>query len=465
MMEKSGDHLFFPLAQLSKSESIFSGTDREEFSIKYKPIMMPILGKQLAVNTYYANDLIAAANTPITIELLRIFDDLKINFKVNRYDVTHEDRDHALDLAMAEIIQSKRSFLDQLDEQDFPAIQTRVETFLKNTLGSPKIKQFENHFQEVKGYLQMANSAISSDQKFIGTAAALDRIYQNEKEKFKLKKMESGETIDHIIKTCWLSLIIADALEDFDEKECETLSIICMGHDGGKCLIPKDILYKQGRHTQIESDIMKSHVLLSYILSSDNQHRPSLESFAMALHHQKENPDLPQSYSILEECRTSFYQYLTPEAQNQLNETYHLTKKYYRVISIADTFEAISAERVYKKASSIGKTLKIMLKEDKNNNFFYTPYLNAFIKVLLNRFFPHNLLFTISNEFIETFLASNQLSPQEKSFYKSTYKGIIINSCSTLDQTLDCVVYNIQNKNVVHNLKVSPDFFLDQIYL
>jgi hypothetical protein len=210
---------------------------------------------------------------------------------------------------------------------------------------------------------------------------------------------------------------------------------------------------------------MKSHVFLSYVLSSDNQRKPGIESFAMALHHHKENPNLPQSYGILEKGRTSFYQYLTPEAQSLLNETYHLTKKYYRVISIADTFEAISAERVYKKASSIGKTLKIMLKEDQDNNFFYTPYLNAFIKVLLARFLPSNLLFNISNEFMETFLENKNSTMSEKFFYKSAYKGIIISSCSRLDQTLDCVIYNKQNKKVIHNLKIPPDFFLDQIYL
>ena len=50
---------------------------------------------------------------------------------------------------------------------------------------------------------------------------------------------------------------------------------------------------------------------------------------------------------------------------HKLNEIYYSTKSYYRVINIADTFEAITAERVFKKASSIGNALGIMISNNK----------------------------------------------------------------------------------------------------
>ena len=40
----------------------------------------------------------------------------------------------------------------------------------------------------------------------------------------------------------------------------------------------------------------------------------------MALHHIKEDKNLPQSYGISKDTHTSFYEYLTPNAQNKLNE-------------------------------------------------------------------------------------------------------------------------------------------------
>ena len=81
-------YLYFPLAKLGKNKSIFSDPDRGIFAEKYKSVMKAIIGKQLALNTYYANDLIALANTKITIDLLKVFDDLRINFKVNFNEIT-----------------------------------------------------------------------------------------------------------------------------------------------------------------------------------------------------------------------------------------------------------------------------------------------------------------------------------------------------------------------------------------
>lgn len=457
-------HLFFPLSQMSREESIFKDPDKGLLKDKYKPIFEPIIGKQLAVNTYYANDLIARANTPISLDILKVFDELKINFKVNRSDMTDEERDSVLDAAMARIIKTKRQFLDELREENIPAIQASVKTFLDHTLQTHKIRAFETHFDHVKGYLQFANSAIASEKKYIGTAAALERVIRNEKRIFKLSGSDTGETIEHVVKTAWLSLIMAEHLPDFDERDCEKLSIICMGHDGGKALVPESVLYKKGRLTQVENDIMKSHVLLSYMLSSGNQEDPNLENFAMALHHIKENPDIPSSYGICKNVHTSFNQYLTEDAQAKLEAVYSATRKYYRVISIADTFEAIAAERVYKAASSIGKTLTIMLNDNKNGDYFYQPYLDVLVKILLNKFVPKNSQFTITNRFLDTFLAKKKLSPAERTLYKDNYKGVITNECRTLDQGLHCVIFNRRTKQAVHKLTVPPCFFLDQTY-
>ncbi len=76
--------LFFPLGKLSRNESIFLDADKGILNKKFKPIFTPVIGKQLALNTYYQNDLIASANTRISIELLQIFDRFKINFKVKK---------------------------------------------------------------------------------------------------------------------------------------------------------------------------------------------------------------------------------------------------------------------------------------------------------------------------------------------------------------------------------------------
>lgn len=456
--------LYFPLAQMSKSDSIFKDPEKGEFKTRYEPIIKPILGKQLAVNTYWQNDLIAPANTRISIDLLRFFDERKINFKVNRSDVTDEERDHALDLAMTGIIDSKRRFLETLKEQNVAEMQSSVHEVITHAISQYTTSKMEAHYAEVQAYLKFANSVLTTQDKFIATASALKKVMDNEREFFGLKSDDVGETIAHIVRTAWISLMIASQLDDFDDDDLKRLSIICIGHDGGKALIPKEVIYKRGRLTELEGDIMKSHVLLSYILASDNQQDLRFDAFAMALHHIKEDKLSPQSYSIAKDTHTSFFQYLTSPAQVMLNEIYHTTKKYYRVISIADTFEAITAERVYKKASSIGKTLEIMLGSNEKSVYYYQPYLDKLVQFVIRQFLPKNLQFAVTDEIIDNYIHQNNFTPTQKKYLRHHSRGVILKTCNTLDEQLLCMIYNIQTKKVEHKLMIPPLFFLNSFF-
>jgi hypothetical protein len=271
-------------------------------------------------------------------------------------------------------------------------------------------------------------------------------------------------TIEHVVKTTWISLMFARQLDDFDDSDCETLSLICMGHDGGKVLVPEEIMYKKGRLTQLENDIMKSHVLFSYLFASNNQQDLNFESFAMALHHVKENKSLPQSYGIMSDTHTSFYEYLTPGAQIKLNEIYHSTKKYYRLISLADTFEAIASPRVYKRASSIGETLSIMINSHQKNGLFYPPYLEAFVEFWIQESLPEDFKFRINDEILDLYCKNSSLTFEQKEHYKENCQGAIINSCSTLETDLDCVVFDPETRKVDFKLAFSPMVLLKDLY-
>lgn len=122
-----------------------------------------------------------------------------------------------------------------------------VHHFITRTISSNSIPIFKDHYDELKGYLDFANSAITSDEKYIATAAALKKVIEKEKEKFSIGKYQVGETLIHIVKTAWISLLLAQQLDDFSEKDYKQLCIICLGHDGGKALIPEEVIYKKGR--------------------------------------------------------------------------------------------------------------------------------------------------------------------------------------------------------------------------
>lgn|GEM_PF-2315924 len=457
--------LYFPLSRLSADESIFEDADRGVLTDKYSPIFTPVLGKQLALNTYYDNNLIAPANTPITIELLKTFDRLKINFKVNNLSVTDGEKQYALDNALNQIIKNKKAFLDKINSEDIPKIQSSVKEFIANAITENKISLFQNYHQQIMSYLEFANSVITSEEKYIGTAAALKKLIENEQQIFKLRRDKVGETIEHSLKTACLSLILAVELEDFDETDYEKLSIICMAHDCGKAMIPQEVIYKNGRLSELESDIMKSHVLLSYILTSNNQQNLDFEHFLTAMHHIKENKKIPQSYSITHDTHTSFYEYLTSQAQQKIHEIYGDTQKYYRLMNITDTFEAIAAERVYKKASSIGKTIDIMTSENRNGDFFYTPYLEKLIQFFVREFLPQNMIFRISDEIVEIHYKQENFLSSEKKAFQRDHRGVIINSSSQLDQQIQCVIFNHKTKRKERELSILPRSLLNDKYI
>ena len=238
--------LHFPLGKMAHNESIFQDAEKGIFTPKYKPILSPILGKQLALNTYYQNDLLALANTPITIELLKKFDQFKINFKVNITEITEDEINHALFAAMEGIIQSKQTFMENHLTEDISSMQGKVHRFLDNALTKINRKSFQSHFGHLQGYLEFASSVITSDNDYISTVAAMKKMIENEQAVFHLRRGDVGETMEHSLRTAWISLIMASELADFDEEDYQKLGIICLAHDCGKALIPTKSYTRKG---------------------------------------------------------------------------------------------------------------------------------------------------------------------------------------------------------------------------
>ncbi len=457
--------LYFPLNKLSNKESIFLDPDKGIFTSKFKPIFTPILGKQLALNTYYQNDLIASAHTRISIELLQTFDRLKINFKVNSSEITDDEKNQSFRSAMEQMIQNKIAFMENIKQEEVPAIQGTVNQFINNALTKMNTTSFQNNYNKVQGYLELASSIITSEDKYIPTTVALQEMIRKEQKIFNLSRDAIGETIEHSLKTAWLSLIIATELDDFTEQDHKKLSIICITHDCGKAMIPKEIMYKRGRLTQLENDIIKSHVLLSFVLSSNNQKDLDFECFAIAMHHSKEDKNLPNSYGITTDSATSFHDYLTPKAQQKLKEIHDSTVKFYRLMSIVDTFEAISAKRVYKKGSSIGKTIEIMLNENINSNQFYTPYLDALILFVIKHFLPRNVIFKISDEILDHYYSDSDFLHMDRKFYQKNHRGVIVKTSHHLEEAVECVIFHFTSKNIERKIKVLPIHLLNNRYL
>jgi len=159
----------------------------------------------------------------------------------------------------------------------------------------------------------------------------------------------SKETGNHVKRVAEYSKILALAY-GLPEDEAELLKQASPMHDIGKVAIPDSVLNKPGRFNEEERHIIETHAELGYNMIK-NSERPLLKAASIVAyeHHEKWNGD---GYP------------------RKIKETdIHI---YGRITAIADVFDALGSDRVYKKAWPDDKILNLF-KEERGKHF--DPYL------------------------------------------------------------------------------------------
>ncbi len=155
----------------------------------------------------------------------------------------------------------------------------------------------------------------------------------------------SKETGNHVKRVAEYSKILATAY-GLPKEQVELLKQASPMHDIGKVAIPDAILNKPGRFNDQERKIMDTHAELGYNMTN-NSERPLLKAASIVAyeHHEKYNgKGYPQGKS---------------------GEDIHI---YGRITAIADVFDALGSDRVYKKAWDDEKILKLF-REERGEHF------------------------------------------------------------------------------------------------
>ena len=137
----------------------------------------------------------------------------------------------------------------------------------------------------------------------------------------------SKETGNHVKRVAEYSKILALAY-GMNKKEAELLKQASPMHDIGKIAIPDAVLKKPGRFNEQERRIMDTHAELGYMMIK-NSERPLLKAASIVAyeHHEKwDGSGYPRGLK---------------------GEQTHI---YGRITAIADVFDALGSDRVYKKA-------------------------------------------------------------------------------------------------------------------
>lgn len=172
-----------------------------------------------------------------------------------------------------------------------------------------------------------------------GIQSLNDEIFDTQKEiVYKLGEIaetRSQETGNHVRRVATYSELIAEKL-GMPSNEIKVFKLASTLHDIGKIGIPDSILLKPGKLNDNEFGIMKTHTLLGYEILKGSSREILKSAAIIALeHHEKyDGSGYPKGLK---------------------GDEIHI---YGRIVAIADVFDALSTDRVYKKAWDLDEVIQ-----------------------------------------------------------------------------------------------------------
>ena len=223
--------------------------------------------------------------------------------------------------------------------------------------------KYSRHFKEIdKKFIEIYYSEILALFKNLNLVLEIE---ETQKEIIytlgEVVEGRSNETGYHVRRVAEYSKILA--LEyGLSEEESNKIKMAAPMHDIGKVAIPDKILLKPGKLNKEEFEIMKTHAQLGYELLKKSK-RNILKISAIIAHEHHEKWD-GSGYPLgLKREEISIYG---------------------RIVSIADVFDALSSDRVYRKAMDL-ETVKKIIKDESGKQFdpeLVEVFFNNFDKIL-----------------------------------------------------------------------------------
>lgn len=163
----------------------------------------------------------------------------------------------------------------------------------------------------------------------------------------------SDYTYKHSINVAVLSVLTGIGL-GLKKPMLKELAAAGLLHDIGKISIPPETMEKRGPLTEDEYELIKQHSELGYEAIKNNISISSKTKMGVFMHHENVNGSgYPMGLSG--------------------NQIYMFAK----IIHIADVYDALTSERVYKKAQAPGEAIEFLMKNA--GTMFQPEYVKAFI--------------------------------------------------------------------------------------
>ena len=172
----------------------------------------------------------------------------------------------------------------------------------------------------------------------------------------------------HCIDVALISNILSKWLH-FSEEDQRMATACGLFHDVGKFLLPSGVLRKPGKLTPDEFSIIKTHTIEGFHLLSRFENIPLAVKHTALMHHEK--------------CDGSGYPYGL--AKDEID-------KFAKIVTIADIFDAMTSERVYRKAMCPFSVIKSF--EDEGIQKYEIKYILTFLENVANSYLNHRVTLT-----------------------------------------------------------------------
>jgi putative nucleotidyltransferase with HDIG domain len=301
-----------------------------------------------APSEWPANDEIELKFIPIYLDCLRVDSilDFDLYLRINTGMVLYRSADLPFtDRTRQRLMDNKvdRLFVKGENKEKY---QRYIEQNLDKILIDPEIPETKKAnilYETSKGLVKdiFANPTygdnVQRSQELVSTTVGY--ILRGREAFHNLLKITSFDyyTYTHSVNVCTFSLALAQQMGQNDEQFLHELGVGALLHDLGKSKISERIINKRSALSPYEFEIMKKHPGWGVdILDEDKDLSPS-SIYPVLQHHERGD-------------RTGY------PAGVQLSEM-HI---YSKIVAIADTFDAMTTERVYQRAVDSFPCLKIM---------------------------------------------------------------------------------------------------------
>ncbi|WP_373532631.1 HD-GYP domain-containing protein [Vampirovibrio sp.] len=168
-------------------------------------------------------------------------------------------------------------------------------------------------------------------------------------------RVRDSFTYSHILDVTALSIALA-IKAGFSKQEVKDIALAAILHDLGKLMIPRNIMFKPGRLSEKEFEVMQLHPGIGYKMITEVLRLPD-HIARPALEHQ----EMYNGGGYPQDLRG-----------DQIHPYSHLVK-------IADVYDALTSKRPYKESIPSAKAIKIMLSE--GDKSFHPELLAQFVKL------------------------------------------------------------------------------------